>query len=1311
MTISAGVLNVNNITIQGGTLTQTGGQIISTGLLYLRYDSYTSGSVTVYVEGTANLTEAGNQFNQLEMKGSSRINTSMPTLVFSSALINGVNSSTQSFKAFVSGSSDLTITNNLTMERGVIEVTGNVVIGGILDCYGGNFGRANSKMVTVTGITNVVEGLSVLYATFLPNGGVNWTGGGITYSEMAVLRVPLMTVFTDATNTNPQSSIGAGNMGGTFDLQGQYVKNVNALTTINNLLLTGTMAVNAGRLMLGTNSNLAGDINAGAGTSLEINGGPVTQTAGLITCMGVLKHNSGNTILSNYNLNNVECNGGTLTLNMPTSTINTLSMSNSSILNGTTHFVFNGNVISSAGNASSGGSTISNTGDILFNQNLTLAHGAINNTGTVTVNGNFIWYGGGLGTTATSVMTINGTTSCISDAAISFPAGRVLKKTLILQGGGTWNAGGLTIENNGYLKIPAGQTFTTPITSDLTVNCQPCSAVSGVENLGTWVKSGSSRLTFEAPFINSGNLSINAGEVRLTGNLIHTLNGQVTSVSNTTLSIYGGVTTKNSGTLDCALLFIGGGELILNAGSTNTITNCFIQAGTLTINTADQSIGSLTYQNSGGILKGSTNLLVTGNMILTGVNAKLANTGTVTVNGNFTWNAGMIGPEVSAAGTMTVNGSTDLNLTGGNVRNYRTLILNGGGTWTAGGINLWNDGSIRVPLGATFTNTLNNDSSVIGNSPSATSKFEVLGIAEKTGTNQTTFGVPLVNSGTFNVSSGIINLTSASTLNGSINFSAGTELKITSGASSQTSGSMSCPRIRTTFGELVLNSSTNTLNECLIQGGRLTINNASQTIGSLSITASSIRGLADITVTGDVTLNGGGIANTGSMLVNGNFLWNQGTIGESGLAAEEVTVAGTSTFAITTTTNSIYRTVILNGNGTWTQGNMFLGLNGVLRIAPSSTFTENSSSDRSISPINGASIGSFQNQGIFNSTNGGNLAAASIPFSNSGVVNIQTGTLSLGSTVANSGTIKGVGTLNIATGTTYTNSGTFAPGLSPGILTHTGLPYTNSTLDFEIQESGGIVSKDLLNVTGNMTLGGTLNIQYLGGTVPPGTYDIAVCTGTRTGTFATINYPSNCNGNCSVTYTSNKAQLVLSASLPLELLEFVASVKDNDVHLKWRTTNETNVRNFDIQRSTDASTWEYIGIQTANNQKNENHYQFTDYGADQASPSNQKLYYRLKMNDLDGSFDYSPIVYAVLDDRIGLRAWPNPATSDLVLNYTATSETAQLLTVYGSDGRVVLSQRMQVQKGDNRWPIATDGWPSGMYRISLGGEVLELLKQ
>jgi hypothetical protein len=754
-----------------------------------------------------------------------------------------------------------------------------------------------------------------------------------------------------------------------------------------------------------------------------------------------------------------------------------------------------------------------------------------------------------------------------------------------------------------------------------------------------------------------------------------------------------------------------GGELILNAGSTNTITTCFIQGGTFTINTADQSIGTLTYQSPGGVLRGTTNLLVTGNAILTGVNAKLSNTGTVTVNGNFTWIGGMIGPEVSAAGTMAVNGATDLNLTGGNVRNYRTLILNGGGTWTAGGINLWNDGSIQVPLGATFTNTLNSSNSVVCNSCSTTAKFEVLGTAQKTGSNETTFGVPLVTSGTFNVSSGIVNLASASTLNGTINFSTGTELKITAGTSNQTSGSLTAARIRTTFGELILNSNTNTLNECLIQGGRLTINNTSQIIGTLNITASSIRGLADITVSGDVTLNGGGIANTGSMLINGNFLWNQGLIGESGLTAEEVTVAGTSTFAITTTTNGIYRTVILNGNGNWTQGNLFLGLNGVLRIAPSSIFTESSSTDRSISPVNGASIGVFQNQGIFNVTNGGNLAAASIPFSNSGGVNIQTGTLSLGTTVANSGTIKGVGTLNIATGTTYTNTGTFAPGLSPGTLTHTGLPYTNSTLDFEIQESGGTVSKDLLSVTGNMTLGGTLNIQYLGGSIPPGTYDIVTCTGTRSGTFATINYPANCNGNCSVAYTANKAQLVLNAALPLELLAFDATLQGNDVHLDWRTSNETNVRDFAVERSADARNWEQMGIQTANNLKTENEYRFTDEGAARASMDELKLYYRLKMNDLDGAFQYSPIAFVALAGQSGLSVWPNPVTSEAVVHWTSARETEQVLRVYGSDGRLVLRQTIPSSKGENQWMLATADWPAGLYRVELGGLVFDLVRR
>ena len=128
MTISTGTLSVNNITIQGGVLQQNGGTIICSGLLYLRYDTYAVGVTTVYVEGTANLNSATNQFNLLEMKGSSRISANMPVLSFNSALIDGVNPNSFSLKAFISGSADLNVVGNLTMKKGVIDVSGNIQV-------------------------------------------------------------------------------------------------------------------------------------------------------------------------------------------------------------------------------------------------------------------------------------------------------------------------------------------------------------------------------------------------------------------------------------------------------------------------------------------------------------------------------------------------------------------------------------------------------------------------------------------------------------------------------------------------------------------------------------------------------------------------------------------------------------------------------------------------------------------------------------------------------------------------------------------------------------------------------------------------------------------------------------------------------------------------------------------------------------------------------------------------------------------------------------------------------------------------------
>jgi Secretion system C-terminal sorting domain len=90
--------------------------------------------------------------------------------------------------------------------------------------------------------------------------------------------------------------------------------------------------------------------------------------------------------------------------------------------------------------------------------------------------------------------------------------------------------------------------------------------------------------------------------------------------------------------------------------------------------------------------------------------------------------------------------------------------------------------------------------------------------------------------------------------------------------------------------------------------------------------------------------------------------------------------------------------------------------------------------------------------------------------------------------------------------------------------------------------------------------------------------------------------------------------------LPLQLTSFVAALRiNNDVQLHWETADELNVKNIEVQRSTDAINFNTIAMVNAQN-KLQNNYIFNDriYG-------NELFYYRLKIVDNDGSFKYSKL--------------------------------------------------------------------------------------
>ena len=118
---------------------------------------------------------------------------------------------------------------------------------------------------------------------------------------------------------------------------------------------------------------------------------------------------------------------------------------------------------------------------------------------------------------------------------------------------------------------------------------------------------------------------------------------------------------------------------------------------------------------------------------------------------------------------------------------------------------------------------------------------------------------------------------------------------------------------------------------------------------------------------------------------------------------------------------------------------------------------------------------------------------------------------------------------------------------------------------------------------------------------------------------------------------------------PFTYLNFDAKMNNGQVYLSWTTTFESNSSRFEIERSLNGLNFEKIGsVKAAINSSVKTSYQFVD---DKAPVSGRKLFYRLKMVDLDASFSRSrvAVVDLVPDSRM-LIVYPSPADRSYIDN-------------------------------------------------------------
>lgn len=174
--------------------------------------------------------------------------------------------------------------------------------------------------------------------------------------------------------------------------------------------------------------------------------------------------------------------------------------------------------------------------------------------------------------------------------------------------------------------------------------------------------------------------------------------------------------------------------------------------------------------------------------------------------------------------------------------------------------------------------------------------------------------------------------------------------------------------------------------------------------------------------------------------------------------------------------------------------------------------------------------------------------------------------------------------------------------------------------------------------------------------------------------------------------------------LPVKLKTFSGVLKNNIATLNWETEYEENFESYEVERATNPSQFTKIASKSPAGATNKTaYYQLTD---DISSLSSKVVYYRLRMVDKDGRFEYSNVIMLRSDSKQikNLLLTPNPVQG-ATANVRIEAETAGnvMLRVVDAGGSIVIQQWNKLSVGVNAVQI------QNINRLQPGVYILQMI--
>lgn len=176
-------------------------------------------------------------------------------------------------------------------------------------------------------------------------------------------------------------------------------------------------------------------------------------------------------------------------------------------------------------------------------------------------------------------------------------------------------------------------------------------------------------------------------------------------------------------------------------------------------------------------------------------------------------------------------------------------------------------------------------------------------------------------------------------------------------------------------------------------------------------------------------------------------------------------------------------------------------------------------------------------------------------------------------------------------------------------------------------------------------------------------------------------------------------------SLPLQLVNFVVEKQNGSAFLQWKTSDESGVNYFEIERSLDGRKWEKVG-QEINNTTNQ--YAFIDSDLSKFLKHQSIVYYRLKIVELDGGYLYSVVRNLLIDTEIGrMSVFPNPVQE--TLNIRSDLSLLASLQIVNVHGQVVKRWSTLEHTANKEIQVTVSDLPQGVYWLMIFDEIQQLV--